>query len=230
MTSNIFYVYILFRPRTGIPFYVGKGCRDRWLTHGKSNHNTWKNNIIKKARREGLIIPRVKIAENLSEDNAFEIEAVFIKAIGRHPNGPLVNKVDGGGGLAGKIFTKKERALISAKTAEAMARPEVKEKQSVGIKRAFKNPAIRAKISENTTKQMSDPAARAIISAAQKGRKRTAEQKIAISAASMGRRHTEEAKAAISAKLKGKIVSDETRRRLSEAAKKAHARLAESRL
>lgn len=97
-----YYVYILFRPDTGVPFYVGKGRKGRWLMHqhhvkpGRSH----KDNIFYQARQLGLEVPKVKIAERLTNAEACKIEIAFIAALGREPNGILVNKTAGGEGLA----------------------------------------------------------------------------------------------------------------------------------
>lgn len=113
---NIFYVYVLFRPWDGSPFYVGKGKGDRWRDHERpsENHpNRHLMNVIKKAKRLNLEIPKVKIRENLTELEAFEIEKSFIAAIGRGKSGPLVNLTDGGEGSAGWKHPPEWRALMS---------------------------------------------------------------------------------------------------------------------
>lgn len=73
-----FYVYILFLP-DGCPHYVGKGRAGRLSRH-KWTH------------------PAVRVAESLTDEEALVIEAALIAAIGKTPNGPLVNRNDGGPG------------------------------------------------------------------------------------------------------------------------------------
>lgn len=113
-----FYVYVLFRHDTGQPFYVGKGRGDRWLRHDKdrpSDSNRHKRAVIKRAQDAGAEIPRIKIASGLSEPEAFEIEKLFISAIGRqHVGGPLTNLTDGGDGESGRIFSAEHRANMGA--------------------------------------------------------------------------------------------------------------------
>lgn len=100
MNTDVFYVYILFRPN-GIPCYVGKGQRDRSTTHFqpgilKRHSNKHLANIIKKA---GGKLPVVIIKDKLSNRLAIDTEIIFIKAIGRKEfGGPLVNLTDGGEG------------------------------------------------------------------------------------------------------------------------------------
>ena len=98
--KNDYYVYVLFRHDTGAPFYVGKGHGRRYVTtirtarKGKSH----KANIIWKARLAGKEIPLVIVQRDLSNEQACFIEIALIAAIGREPNGPLVNLTDGGEG------------------------------------------------------------------------------------------------------------------------------------
>lgn len=92
-----FYVYIMFRD-DGSPCYVGKGRGRRWMHHFRSATNRRLRRILVKAGGE---VPIVKIRENLTEAQAFEVETALIKAIGRKPYGPLVNLTEGGEGTAG---------------------------------------------------------------------------------------------------------------------------------
>jgi hypothetical protein len=118
--AKVYYVYALFRPagfeREGIPFYIGKGKGKRWLDHEKvseAHPNKHLTAIVKKAKRLDLEIPKIKIRENLTEQEAFEIEKAFIKAIGRGKNGPLVNMTDGGDGSSGWKHSPEWRASMS---------------------------------------------------------------------------------------------------------------------
>jgi hypothetical protein len=123
-----FYVYVLFRPDTGAPFYVGKGLGDRWRKHlnvdraGDSNRH--KKSIIKKAQDAGLEIPCVKVRENLTEPEAFETERALIATLGRAQfGGILTNLTDGGDGESGKSYTpetleKMRQAKLGKKLSE----------------------------------------------------------------------------------------------------------------
>lgn len=103
-SKTIFYVYVLFRPWDGSPFYVGKGKGRRWLDHKHGRRNRHLVNIFNKATSLNLDIPKVKVRQNLTETEAFEIEKALIAAIGRKKNGgPLVNGTDGGEGTAGHV-------------------------------------------------------------------------------------------------------------------------------
>lgn len=86
------------------PFYVGKGKDKRDNVHLKNcyNKNTFfKRKINKIIKCTGEIPIIIRILENLSEINAFNLEKKLIKIIGRNDLGlgTLVNMTDGGEGL-----------------------------------------------------------------------------------------------------------------------------------
>jgi hypothetical protein len=105
-----FYVYVYFRPDTGLPCYVGKGRGPRWIAHNKQRSpNPHLRNIINKYGE----IPCVKTHQGLTEAQAFEIEIALIAAIGRGKKGPLVNLTDGGEGSSGYVPSDSSRAKMS---------------------------------------------------------------------------------------------------------------------
>ena len=115
------YVYLLCR-HDGRPCYVGKGSGDRWLYHEeltlykKSGHyNKHLGSIIRQAHDAGMELPKIKLVENVTDEQAFEIEKLYIAAIGRELNGgPLVNLIDGGDGPAGYKPSAKLLAYLSS--------------------------------------------------------------------------------------------------------------------
>lgn|ERR1039458_1620726 len=119
----MFYVYVIFRPN-GIPCYVGKGKGNRWMGDtARSRYNPHFAAIIKKAKMDNQELTRIKVRENLTEDDAFQIEVALIAAIGRRKNGGcLVNMTDGGEGLSNP--STEVRAKMSAK-AKARITPEL---------------------------------------------------------------------------------------------------------
>lgn len=121
--SRVFYVYVLF-DHEGIPRYVGKGRGNRWDDHGrKKTRNRFLNKFIVDTLAALGEIPKVKVRSDLTETDAFEIEAALISAIGRADlrTGPLANLTNGGEGLKGHIFSAATRALISKNKTEWMA-------------------------------------------------------------------------------------------------------------
>lgn len=147
-----FYVYALLLADGVTPFYIGKGKGRRWLIHESPCHlrgNGHRSNVIKKLLREIGQVPKIKIAENLTEAEAHASEVKLIAIFGRHPNGPLVNKTDGGEGVvdcSGEIGRKisaakmghpvsaETRALLQAANLGTKASAETKEKMSMSMK------------------------------------------------------------------------------------------------
>lgn len=88
------------------PFYVGKGIKDRYLSHLKiaKGIRKGKNNLvvskIKSILNDGFDPTIVKIFENLTKDNYNIYEISVIKLIGKSCDGlgTLLNTTDGGDG------------------------------------------------------------------------------------------------------------------------------------
>lgn len=97
---NIYYVYEYLREDM-TPYYVGKGCNNRW----QEKHNVG-------------IPPKERVrfvAENLSEQDAFDLEIELIAKYGRKDigTGILRNQTDGGDGVSGRVESKETRAKKS---------------------------------------------------------------------------------------------------------------------
>ncbi len=95
---NRFYVYVFLREDRYTPYYVGKGTGRRCFV-----------------KRNGTNPPRdrdriVKVKENLSEEESFELEKLLIKFWGRKDNntGILHNLTDGGDGVSGRVVSEEE--------------------------------------------------------------------------------------------------------------------------
>lgn len=83
---TIYYVYQLIDPRSGLPFYVGKGSGDRAYLHAKfkdGNNNPHKDRVVRKILNEGLE-PIVKYIHRdiVDEAIAYDLETEHIKEIG----------------------------------------------------------------------------------------------------------------------------------------------------
>ena len=89
---------MLIDPRNNSPFYVGKGCNKRMMSHYTNTkgakENTKKYNKIQKLKKLGYTPCVQKYAENLTENEAYDIEKRLIEHYGRKdidPNGILTN-------------------------------------------------------------------------------------------------------------------------------------------
>ncbi len=99
MDQNIYYVYQYRDPRTGIPFYVGKGKENRHLYHLSETFQNTENEMkwayIQGLRNKGLSPIIEIIFTNLDEDWAYDLEETVIKLYGRKnidENGWLTNR------------------------------------------------------------------------------------------------------------------------------------------
>jgi len=83
--ENIYYVYALIDPRTNLPFYVGKGKNNRMLQHLKEGATSGvkKNNRIAEIRAAGFEPIAVKLAENMFNEDAYNLEEDVISELGR---------------------------------------------------------------------------------------------------------------------------------------------------
>lgn len=105
--ENCFYVYGHYISGNDVPFYIGKGKHNRaYENHNRSTE--WKL-ITSQNEMEVKILH-----ENLTESLAFEIEIFLIAKYGRLDlgTGCLINKTNGGDGLAGQIYTDTRREKI----------------------------------------------------------------------------------------------------------------------
>jgi len=104
-----FYVYLWMRKDLYSPFYVGKG----------KDYRAWD-------KRKGMKPPKDKnrirlVKENLTEEEAFELERTLIRFYGRKCDGGiLMNLTEGGEGLSGHNHTLETKQIISQKAKERL--------------------------------------------------------------------------------------------------------------
>jgi hypothetical protein len=105
-----YYVYSIWRTDRGapVPFYVGKGCRDRIVSHRRpsaAHEGPLKARIFAKLERAGIEPLFAILARDLSEADAHAFEMQIIRLLGRINlrTGPLANLTDGGEGMSGHL-------------------------------------------------------------------------------------------------------------------------------
>ena len=214
-----FYVYFLCDPRNFyLPFYIGKGSGNRWETHLKESlkrtSNKRKFYKIAKMREEGFE-PKVMIWQNdMSEDEAYELEENLILRFGRkdiEENGILMNLCLGARPpgfthcVDQEAFRKKisdsckgEKNGFFGKTHSQEIKDQISRQHSGKV------------ISENHRKSMS---------AKLKNRVKSQETREKMSKASIGKPKSEEHRKKIGDIHRGKTISLEQREKLSKAMK-----------
>jgi len=164
-----FYVYHLIDPRTGTPFYVGKGQGNRLFQHihdvinGRiPNGNNYLFNKIRKILSLGLKIECKKIIEHISEQQSFLIEKAEIQKHGMRGKGILCNLSLGGEGNGGYKHTleqiEKHRQSLKKRFSDPVflaehrkrmkqihSTPEAKKKNSQRIKQFYQNNPLQIK-------------------------------------------------------------------------------------
>lgn len=133
-----FYVYALFREDGEAPFYIGKGRGARMFVHERSAHRftSHKDRIIQMMAANGIVsIPKVKLAEGLTDDDAKQIECDLIQLIGRWPLGPLTNLTRGGDGVAD--LSPESKAVKAEKNRKAWEDPERRKRRLAAMAAAW---------------------------------------------------------------------------------------------
>ena len=210
------------------PFYVGKGCGDRFKPSSKIG-GKWGNKYLKnKMKKIGLDNIMIEfLGKNMTNEEACELEKEIISLIGRWDlkTGPLLNMTDGGEGSV-NISESQRKKLSEIQTRIAKHgsdsprwgitykhTPEAREKiRQAGIGR-IQSRETRAKISKahigmKPSKETREKISRKIREITKRGSEHP----------SYGKKHSEETRAKIRASKKN--MSDETRKNISKAAKR----------
>jgi hypothetical protein len=117
---NNFYTYELCSSENPyLPFYIGKGKGNRMYDHEKNSlRSAYKNKHLQrkilKLKRNGYQLVYRKIAENVSEQDAFTIEKDMI-AFNRELGFKLCNFTNGGEGTTGPKSEKTKRKMSKSK-------------------------------------------------------------------------------------------------------------------
>lgn len=110
----MFYVYGHYKPNEERPFYVGKGTGRRCFSRsGRPKH--WHHIVNKYFSETGLPIIKILSGELESEELAFDLEKFWIALFGRIniKTGCLINLTNGGEGISGFTYSKRQKQLIS---------------------------------------------------------------------------------------------------------------------
>lgn len=191
-------VYILFRPDTGLPFYVGQGSIKRPIDHLKPSSlrkASYKNHLLRQFITDGYDIPSVIVRNGLTNEQACETEIALIAAIGRSPRGPLTNATNGGEGVPGLIHTeewKTAQGIRSRASQTGKRHSDITKERISAAKRGHKpTQTTLEKLSQSQRGQSfhADPAYRAKLSASLKGRLFTPEWRASLKTAWIRRKN-----------------------------------------
>ncbi len=96
LNSTYWYTYLLIDPRTEMPFYVGKGCKERMYQHSAGTHyNPYMLEKLGELKSLGLKVIYEKWFESDDEDFCYWMEYYLIDHFGREN---LCNLTRGGDG------------------------------------------------------------------------------------------------------------------------------------
>ena len=177
---NIYYVYQYVR-EDQTPYYIGKGCRNR-INEG--------HNVALPIKER-----RVIIADNLSEQEAFDLEIELIAKYGRKDlgTGILRNQTDGGDGASGHKHSKE---AIEKMKANANKREQKKKQEGWTYPKSARKAISEMQKGVPKPKEWVDNVAAALNNRTEEEK---AEWKEKIAATKRGKPRSEETKAKLSA-------------------------------
>lgn len=142
--AETFYVYAYFEPGAETPFYVGKGMRYRSRIHLKQSHNPAVARKIIDLRLAGLE-PEVKLLFFGTDDECKREEIHLIQLFGRRDLGwgPLLNCINGGDGLVGRLRGEAELELLRGAAKRQWASDTGRRKKIQGIKHSWQEHSTR---------------------------------------------------------------------------------------
>lgn len=163
-TSSKYYVYVYFDPTKEsetticgvhynmLPFYVGKGCRSRYISHLKealnetiTDHNL-KINKIRKMLKNNITPIIIKVATGLSNTEALSLEKKLIEEIGTIIEIP---------GIPRGSLTNVKSGEVKGHIRVASPSRETLEKMSTARTERWQNPLYREDLLEQARSQTS---------------------------------------------------------------------------
>lgn len=142
------------------PIYVGKGIRERYLSHlmeayENKDNNSHKCNVIRKIKIETGNDPVIeKVLKNVSNKESIRLEKFLIELIGRQDlgKGPLLNKTSGGEGALGRILTEFSRKKISQSLIKYFEKNEVSDETRKKLSKTLKGKKLPLSWCKNISK------------------------------------------------------------------------------
>ena len=209
----MFYVYKYLR-EDGSPYYIGKGKDDRAWYKGK---------------HERIHLPKDKsriviVQENLSEEQAFQLESELIEYYGRKDlnTGILHNLTNGGEGSSGAVFGRPPDERIQ-KIKDALTgrkfSDDTKEKMSLSAQKP-KSDKWKESASKNRKGRALSDTQRKFLSESRMGENNPM---FGRESPNKGKKSSEETKEKIRQARAKQVISVETRKKMAEAQKLRHA-------
>ncbi len=222
LDPNRFYVYALYDGY--VPFYVGKGTRDRIKKHIKIAHDGSKLPVHNKIRKMNYKHQERILADGLTDSDALELEELTIITVGRRDlkTGPLLNLTNGGEGPAASMETRRR---LSESHKGIYQSKKTRAKRSKSSKGRTHTNRARKLLSESLMGHPVSEETRAKISATKKSAILNDEQRKKFSDAgkmSKGRKHSVHSIQKMSESKKGHTVSQATRDKISKTLRARH--------
>jgi hypothetical protein len=209
----VFYVYKYLREDNS-PYYIGKGKDDRAWTRSK---------------HERIRLPKDKsriviVEENLSEEQAFQLEIELIKHYGRKDlgTGVLQNLTNGGEGPSGAVFGRppdeRIQKIKDALTGRKLS-DETKEKMSLSAQK-IKSDKWKESASKNRKGKLLSDAHRKFLSESRMGE---SNPMFGRESPNKGKKLSEETKKKIREARSKQVISEVTRKKMAESQILRHA-------
>lgn len=235
--SKLFYVYAYCDPRAksshlsqfGIdntPFYIGYGSKNRMYSHlnearsRKNGCNNFKTNKILSILSKGLEPIIIKLADNLSKDDAIALEIKLINSIGTRTNvdkvenlGPLSNLHCGGHGGYIPRSTESLKQLSRKLKGRKITWADKISKSKMG---QTLSDETKSKVSAKTKEALQDPERRAKISATHLGKVKTTDHANKLREHLANKCNTPEQRKRASERMKNRVISQNERDRIAK--------------